>query len=175
MALHISWQGNIGCRPAPPGRSATQARPIPERLNRCRAAREAPGGEPPPRALGFEAVWVDVRLPEALRFLGMRPPAQHRRRENNSQCDATQSTARVKADRAYVSSIRLRSTRHRDPRNPPSTLWIKLGVPFTGHTSPGSTFRSRPAGPNDPRQPPRPFDQARVNSPRLKARACDCG
>jgi hypothetical protein len=47
----------LDCRP--PGRSAIQARPIPERLNRCRASWEAPGGEPPSGALGFEAVWVN--------------------------------------------------------------------------------------------------------------------
>ena len=122
---------------------AIQARPIPEGLTVV-----VPPGrlrvEPRPRALGFEAVWVEFgiprgfRLPEALRFPRNAPSRQHRRRENNSQCDDTHRTARVKADRSVCEFDPTSATRGTTiPRNPPSTLWIRLGVPFTAARQPG--------------------------------------
>lgn len=127
----------VGRRPPAP---AIQARRIPERLNRCRAAREL-RVEPRPRALGFEAVWVDFgiprgfRLPEALRFPGMRPPGNTdavRTIPNVTTPSPGARTARKKVDRSvceFDPTSVMRATTI--PRNPPSTLWIMLGVPFT--------------------------------------------
>lgn len=94
-----------------------------------------------PRALGFEAVWVDFgiprgfRLPEALRFPGMRPPGNTdavRTIPNVTTPSPRARTARVKVDRSvceFDPTSVMRATTI--PRNPPSTLWIMLGVPFT--------------------------------------------
>lgn len=119
-----------------------QARRIPERLNRCRAARELRvEPRPPALGLGFAAVWVDFgiprgfRLPEALRFPGMRPPGNTdavRTIPNVTTPSPRARTARVKVDRSvceFDPTSVMRATTI--PRNPPSTLWIMLGVPFT--------------------------------------------